>query len=483
MQHVLPSRSVCVAYHGMSIPLPLRSLYASQRCENVSETTPVKDSGFQSQVTTSSEVEMSAVCSAEGETLSLGGADRSRKTINRGFQGEKHCTSDASESATPPQPLDPATQPFPWTSVGRGRALKQHMSRIQSSVGRRQTDSTSSTSCSVDPTPSDACTITVSEAAAEPGCKAAGQIGSREAEASTDATNHLATVDQHLDRGLDLNTVCEGAAVPVNKVAEKVNEPACQDAPPHHVCHGLPTTECQTDETHSPTLPSPTLLLSTLLSPTPSSLAAKPAHDPTTPRSSRRSRISLAIQFRGVPTPPERRPNVSPIEKTTPPPDGDSLVLTASPGGVPGLAAIEGEVNCSGKVDSGGGEMAGDGLRGSASPALTQVSELEDCNLSDSLSLPESENEAVAREPHTPSPIGNNSSPLVDCGMDEKEAGGVVSSEDEEVEGVCEGVRMGRSAADIEKSIALHQRNTHRNRVCENLLEDGVLRKSSFSFI
>ena len=45
-------------------------------------------------------------------------------------------------------------------------------------------------------------------------------------------------------------------------------------------------------------------------------------------------------------------------------------------------------------------------------------------------------------------------------------AGNTVQSCDEDDEAESVGARMGRSSDELEKSIALHQRNIHRNRVC-----------------
>ena len=169
MQHVLPSRNACVAYRGMSIPVPAHTLCGAYRnpTHNIKpliaggkeiDGGSQQDSGF---ITTSSEVSgpgdsvAHSPCLVEERSLSCEGEEGEDKLI------ENDSTSGG-EVPTLRTVCEPNVVPLPphravpvvgaetcsvsrqsWSCVGRGRALHQLRSQMTCSVGRRQTASPS----------------------------------------------------------------------------------------------------------------------------------------------------------------------------------------------------------------------------------------------------------------------------------------------------------------------------------------------------
>ena len=524
MQHVLPSRSVCVAYHGMCIPLPATSLRgalsssmtdrrALQPVSSVVQGGP-KDSGCQSQLT-ASEVSYSGSVTTAAEPVGAGSNTGSQcgRGGKRGIsQTEEKCPSsseldrESSDSEVPPvlKPLtespsegsnrssfiatdgrsliavtestgervsprmsptvsskveDPESKRA-WVQAGRGRALKQFVSQLQLSppVGKSQTQSTSPNSvCGVQPK-AEAC------------------------------MNGLHLSPNTPEDSVSIPSLGEASICDENDAT--INDTSLQD-----VVLPTETTATAPDEIAiSPTQPREDSV--------PSSSVVRPATTTgsasrKTPKSSRKARVSLAIQFRGTCT-PHRSPALVAYQKPVPPPPektrepesglwlrkpsdfgpstsadknteiGDSCeaaqtnsldavqvnteddkpaTLEQQPGaGDPGERVLQQP----GAGDP--GERVLQELDDSQEDVLTQVSEMEECDL-DLDECCQLSNEG--REPSSPAASeGIVSTPL------RRE---VVSSDEEELDSA--GARMGRSADDVERSIAVHQRNIHRNLV------------------
>ena len=501
MQHVLPSRSVCVAYHGMSIPLPATSLRgalsssmterrALQPVSNVVQGGP-KDSGCQSQLT-ASEVSYGGSVTTAAEPVGAGSNTGSQcgRGGKRGVsQTEEKCLTsseldrESSDSEVPPvlKPLtesptvdsnrrsfiatdvltgcsliavaestgervSPRMSPTvsskvedreskrAWVQAGRGRALQQFVSQLQLSppVGKSQTQSTSPNSvCGVQPK-AEAC------------------------------MNDLHLSPNTPEDSVSLPSLGEASICDENDAT--INDTSLQD-----VVLPTETTATVPDEIAiSPTQPREDSV--------PSSSVVRPATttgsaNRKTPKSSRKARVSLAIQFRGTCT-PHRSPALVASQKPVPPPpektrepksclasqtnsldaaqvnteDDKPATLEQQPGaGDPGERVLQ--------------ELDDD--EDSQEDVLTQVSEMEECDL-DLDECCQLSNEG--REPSSPAASeGIVSSPL------RRE---VVSSDEEELDSA--GVRMGRSADDVERSIAVHQRNIHRNLVYI-IIHDDIL--------
>ena len=187
----------------------------------------------------------------------------------------------------------------------------------------------------------------------------------------------------------------------------------------------------------------------------PPSPAPTPVVTPTkerTPRTLRKSRISLAIQFKGVCPLPQGHCDTTSQRNTISANLMKPGYFTASPAEV---GSAEARVHCESKSSESGAQLLKDkdmeAEKSSSEGVLTQVSDdMGDYDI-------------VSEEPQS------LHASLKAEGEGEKEMmtervglSGEASSEGEELEGT----RMGRSAAQLEKSISLHQRTTHRNRVC-----------------
>ena len=515
MQHVLPSRSVCVAYHGMSIPLPATSLRgalsssmterrALQPVSNVVQGGP-KDSGCQSQLT-ASEVSYGGSVTTAAEPVGAGSNTGSQcgRGGKRGVsQTEEKCPTsseldrESSDSEVPPvlKPLtesptedsnrrsfiatdvltgcsliavaestaervsprmsltvsskDPESKRA-WVQAGRGRALQQFVSQLQLSppVGKSQTQSTSPNSvCGVQP----------------------------KAEACMN--------DLHLSPNTPEDSVSLpslGEASICNENDATINDTSLQD-----VVLPTETTATVPDEIAiSPTQPREDSV--------PSPSVVRPATTTgsasrKTPKSSRKARVSLAIQFRGTCT-PHRSPALVASQKPVPPPPektrepksclslrkpsdfgpstsvdknteiGDSCEAAQTNSLDAAHVNTEDDKSATLEQQPGAGDPGErvlqelDDDEDSQEDVLTQVSEMEECDL-DLDECCQLSNEG--REPSSPAASeGTVSSPL------RRE---VVSSDEEELDSA--GARMGRSADDVERSIAVHQRNIHRNLV------------------
>ena len=587
MQHVLPSRSACIAYRGMSIPLPVHSLYAphtnSTDCSfdgRKKETkTDGKDSGVESQITTTTVSSDGAThddedsvtsspsvvgCSTlggPGENGSVGGEANVQQDTCLGEEFPKPLASsgsqcDANKCPSPLLPLSMIDVPLPttavqWSHVGRGKTLQQ-VFKTCTSVGRGKTHNTfHRTSTGVGTVCGDTQISINSEricnvAQVEPD-HAVNDVKEGDSVACGNICHELLSMRTSGDTsevcmtcvGSDLrldsndqqsNTVDHKNQCHDNIIVDQYHDTVNQHCVTPDQYHDRPdhTVDQQHDVTS--TMPLPSL----------------PGLSPRIRKTPKRSKISLAIQFKGVCMPQpvnnnrdstklQAAPTLSPCEGditpgkgfTTPPVNEDttpsltstpmiakeqrvvhqaieSVLLTPSsspsPSSLPTTsvesAVYPKEVDCSSKVDDCQQKVMPEEVldfsKDSVSPeaVLTQVSEfgedkfiVEDdfivsLSLSDSDRSEDFKCEALPEDPNATIELACSHSHM-QCGMtcvppvdDVPHVNG--EDEDKEKEeggkgegGVSEGVvRMGRSDAEIENSITLHLRNTHRNRVC-----------------
>ena len=192
---------------------------------------------------------------------------------------------------------------------------------------------------------------------------------------------------------------------------------------------------------------------------------------PANPRPSRKSRISLAIQFKGVCSPPQPSHNDTNSTHTAAIKNMPSSQLLKpsdfvepEPAANESLASFSQASMCEGSVT---GEWSktlkvkGDGGSSDVEGMLTQESEGE-------------------RERESEAQVDSCTGSSCEYGGErgcEGESGDLCAAGDhgengelcasgESSEGEVEGPRMGLSSAQLEKSISLHQRSIHRNRVC-----------------
>ena len=209
------------------------------------------------------------------------------------------------------------------------------------------------------------------------------------------------------------------------------------------------------------TLQSPSCTAAPILTPSPGK----------TTRSPRKSRISLAIQFKGVCLSPQSVQEVGDKSTTTPWKSPGELALgrftaqqsttPTSSSGKTSTGDVEAKIQLHKNADVTLQTMkSGENERkfsssGSEDEVLTQVSEeeFEGCGPVSLSSMPPLLSDSSEGEREG------------EVGMKERVEFPDGVSSDEEGEGELEGARMGLTAAQLEMSISLHQRNTHRNGV------------------
>ena len=623
MQHVLPSRSACIAYHGMSIPLPVHSLYAphtnSTDCsfDGRKKTTKTdgKDSGVESQITTTTTSSDGATHDDEDSVTSspsvvgcstLGGTGENESVVgcctlggpgenesgggcctlggpgeNGSVGGEANVQQDTCLGEEFPEPLassdsqsdtkkcpSPSLPPLSmidvplpttavqWSHVGRGKTLQQ-VFKTCTSVGRGKTHNTfHRTSTGVGTVCGDTQISINSEricnvAQVEPD-HAVNDVKEGDSVACGNICHELLSMRTSGDTS-EVCMTCVGSDLRLDSNDQQSNtvdhKNQCHDniiVDQYHDTanqyHDTVNQHCVTpDQYHD--RPDHTVhqqhdVTSTMSLPSLSSLS------PQIKKTPKRSKISLAIQFKGVcmlqpvknnrdSTKLQAALNLSPCEGditpgkgfTAPPDTTPSLTFTpmiakeqrvvhqaiesvlpspsSSPSPLPTTsvesAVYPKEVDCSNKVDDCQQKVMPEEVldfsKDSVSPeaVLTQVSEfgedkfiVEDdfivsLSLSDSDRSEDFKCEALPEDPNATIELACSHSHM-QCGMTcvppvddvphvngedkdkEKEEGGKGEG------GVSEGVRMGRSDAEIENSITLYHRNTHRNRVCISII-------------
>lgn len=497
MQHVLPSRNVCVAYRGMTIPLPAPSLCGAFHKPLLTSKAPEggsKDSGFHSQCTTVSDVS----CNTDSVTTSpgLGGSQRKGDDHNdkdekmggeicdvnsdevdsdlkMSIDGESNagacwlgkCSSEMRPPHVSPGKVveTPVSSPV-WAGTGRGRLL---LSRLSPAVGSGLNDARMNIGVSAahgnGTTAQNHLRHSFSEDAKLDGSINAEPLGVAEVgiyddhlSCGTSATSSNPVGPQNENNDI-VNGEMERGAVSGMKYTSPVElvhnttdltclSVSCAEYDvllPDKQIEGQTTSEARTDKS----LPQgPEILTNT-----------SPAKTP--PRSLRKSKVSLAIQFKGgcslqSVTQRDASPSVMP----------QGAVLLKPSDFTLGVEAVKTE-GVTADVEVGGKEIemsdcAQDSVKdvekervceGSPEEVQTLVSDVKDfdqiCSLSRSDDSPEAKGEDTLQHQH------RYLSPAR-----------TLSSDEDVVE--CTEARMGRSANEMEKSIALHQRNIHRNRVC-----------------
>ena len=542
MQHVLPSRNVCVAYRGMTIPLPAPSLCGVFR-SSLREHKPLvvgsseiegspKDSGFQSQVASASELSAASPCRlTEAE-----GSKQANDHLIQSEQSEKHSigsrdeiqpTESAANSCTP-SPVSPvctssevtplrlssnskvtegSTPKQAWMSVGRGRALQQVVSQFTSPVGRTVvSESTQSTANDESGAIVERCIVPPLQSPSEADV-VDGSAGFQDTDTERDvATNEIHSLSPvHRSKAgspdMKVEVQCTGLE----------HKDGCNDGEDHtslsHALSDMVTAETKveatsdicTSEIQVPTMssviesrdsetPCPPLLVSAT-----HETCTPPHPHPHTPieKNPRSKRISLAIQFRGVCSPqsvqgggctstaqdtpctlgtsnitPASAVLLKPRDFISPSPSTSSEQQSNTRVKAKGMVANS-------EIDNFATEYVGSALepastfeeRDAQSP-LTQVSDTEDYgqDLSDSCALMgsgsnEEDRGTLGSIEHAQSEAQSQHHLLCSAASD-----AVQSCDEDEV--VSMGARMGRSTDELEKSIAVHQRNIHRNRVC-----------------
>lgn len=504
MQHVLPSRNVCVAYHGMTIPLPAPSLCGTFHkpllIGKVNER-GLKDSGFNSQATTVSEVS----CSTASVSTSPGGAGLcsrqwkgdERKEEEEKIQVEKcdksckiepaltysasacclsECISTETRYPTLLLPDKKAENPLSksvWAGTGRGRALQQFVSQL--------THRPAGISGAYDNGITDLrhCIKEAADAITRGGViKAEHMSAAEDVDISCGSSvTSSSPVDQPSE-----NIMIESRAVsdmkyedpasPVELMGESNNTTesvdimpssvSCAEFGPEKEIEEQITTPVRTDESQP--------LLSRSISHVPHNSVTK-----TPSRSSRKSKVSLAIQFKGTCTlqsvsQRDSLLTLRPLEET---PQGVMLCDLQSPSTRISEVAVKAE-EVAAEEDPEEMAMVSETPDHTEGPVKDVGKKREECELKDGESP-----EVSGVEDRGQGPIDSYALSGSDVEVDSLESRveetlglsghhlGLVrslSSDEDMVE--CAEARMGRGANELEKSIALHQRNIHRNRVC-----------------
>ena len=587
MQHVLPSRNVCVAYHGMTIPLPAPSLCGAFRNSMKEQKTFLtneaieggsKDSGFQSQITTASDVSCTGSVTTSLSGTAMGrcsdqkkGEDKLMQTGNcdTSLCGEVQpvlklptkCESNVANSSvcsptecthiteikTPPTLLSSKVVEEPlskqvWAHVGRGRALQQLVSQLTQSVGRSQASTADSVpsqmnsvasygSGSVSPdhpvhglrkTGLCADTLEKLDAVEEdvaiccnlenpaPFLVPPSPSGSCLSQADNDVSD---SVTAENGCGAVSDTKQEACSSPDELVVESNSSTELIDVIATVGCaksnRCSPEKQIEIETTHLVNevragVSQPPLSGNT-------SCAEKATYNTggKTPKSSRKAKISLAIQFKGICTPqlaPERA--TTSITKGTPCPHeyegrckapSGAVLLKPSDFAQLGPSSVSADKQLDRKecrvadvkneelmaqANSESEELATECTLGdlqlvrgvekkeerdveSPLSILTQVSEKEDYDQDLSFGQSGSDDKELEVDPPVARTELNEETLSLEHPRHLSPLSNLVLSSDEDVEESV-GSRMGRSADEIEKSIAHHQRNIHRNRVCEH---------------
>ena len=440
MQRGLPVRKVSIPYHGMTIPIPSNDSFYSPPSSNQTPQNMAESSTSQIQNTTSTEAK---VCKDLPAPI-----------------------SSVAHSQSPPKSA--------WVHTGRGRALQKLVSHGVV-VGRRQsaTPNSHTTGGIVSPPP-----LAVDLSEADPAIAA----GSEDDELALDTGN---AVNYDLDSGAhasDLDhdvrekIVPAGSAGPEGEPTVSAQTTAIADnhnsgtpaklSPSENIAKAevanAPAVETEAKSpppAESQSLQSPSCAGPPFLSPVSSA---------KTPRSSRKQRILLAIQFKGVCS---SSPSAQEFADTTTTQriSGDREYSLMSPSHFTPGKTLTGDADAKIHFIKDAGvaaeqlmkcKEAQHELRCSASPEVLTQDDFEDCGplclsptmppllINTDCSSEGSEGEREGREDF----------------LDSVSSAGGTSSDDGG-EGEREGARMGLSAAQLEEAISLHQRNTHRNRV------------------
>ena len=504
MHHVLPSRNVCIAYHGMTIPLPAQSLCGAYRNPvlpktpfagggRVNEEECVKDSGYQSQFTSSSD----SVSTHSGSMITppclVDSCSSGRKEDGNHQRTGQPVTGDHDTPRNPIPPSTPAidppvicpsslstspsvvvNRPMPrkdWVHVGRGRALQQLTSQITTTVGRGQTKSTCRVS-GPDTTSTGSVPSGDRPVGAEPcGCEADAPqcVGVEEAEekethsscSSPDSrcgSSHVQPADATADtRTADGRPPNVESSTVVTTIEEGTFSSNCDAMAPSETADNFNTTDVAPPTSHHN-------------QPQPSTCnTEQPVHtSPSrkTPSRSRKAKVCLAIQFKGT-CPPQPIPKGSstiltvndthkpllmkPGDFTSPTADAVTSAEKLERGDEKSetMAAQLGKDNVVASPQHEAGDTKSSGA------VFTQVSGDSDFARS------ESEIECTP----TRTAEGETLSSALRSRHCRRQKSSSESSDDEMEGGESGWAKLGRTTDEIEKSIAAYQRNAHRNQV------------------
>ncbi|CAI8051743.1 hypothetical protein GBAR_LOCUS28314 [Geodia barretti] len=461
MQRGLPVRKVSIPYHGMTIPIPCNNSFYSPPSSNQTAQNMAESSTSQLQNTTSTDTKAKV-------------GKNSPAPISSG-----------THSQSPPKSA--------WVHTGRGRALQKLVSHgVVGVVGRRQsaTQNSDRSGGIASPPP-----LAVDLSEADPAIAAGPEDDEPALDAGNADNNELDSgatgnaVNYDLDSGAhasDLDhderetIVPAGSAGPEGEptvstqttdIADNHNSGASAKLSPSENIAVVNAPAVETEAKSPPPAKS-----QSLQSP---SCAGQPFLSPVssakTPTSSRKSRISLAIQFKGVcssspsaqefaaTTTPQKvsedreytlmRPSHFMQQSITPPSSGKTL--TGDADAIIKDAGVAAELMKRKETQH--------ELRCSASQEILTQDYFEDCG-------------PLCLSPTMPPLLINTDYSNEDSEGQREEREDFLDSvsSDDGGEGEREGARMGLSAAQLEETISLHQRNTHRNRVEAKRIERRV---------
>ena len=467
MQHVLPSRNVCVAYHGMTVPLPVASLCSAlappakrSTCTKHPQLKAAKDPQLKAALCNGASVDGRLVNSdvendRDGEL---------REDKNEKWMEQQPCISEnrceqevALQSTAPADPkscvgvtseekksekaydcndmissspegglasVNGSSKVTMWSSVGRGKSLRQLVSTIKHNpgpIGKRH-PSLMSHHCSYVPT-------------------SQLEEGKKDPESLSPQTHEDTTTEEKMPLLIcadDEQTSTELSA-----------------------CAPLPMLQAQLGLASSPSLGDRDVRQD-----------KKENTVQNTSRSQRKPKVSLAIQFKGAATPVGLSPSeqihsVSPVGLMRPKDfeiqatsgkgrSGEMLNLTSSVDDQV-ISDDEGCLELDRKIDQGPKQLYTQDQRCNGSLEDRQIFPSQGNDGSDRVQKHNGEKREVSLQ------SSSENSTSISCSF----LSSLTSSSEDEL-GFVES-RLGRKTGDLEKSIAMHQRNIHRNQVCHTL--------------
>lgn len=533
MQHVLPSRNVCVAYHGMTIPLPAPSLCGAFHKPLLVSKAPQggpKDSGFHSQCTTASDVS----CNTDSVATSPGGGglcsgqmrgndqnekdekigskicdvscDEVQSNLEMSTDGEsnvgacwlsKHSKTRSPTHLSPGKVMESPVSSQVWAGTGRGRALQQFISRsptVGCGPGKARMNVGGSAAHSNDTTPQTDLRESFSKdteldafinieqlsAAKEEICDDHLSCGT-----SATSSSPVGPLNEKTD---SVNSEKESGVVSDTKYASPVELAGESNNTTESVTYSSVRSDVYLREKQIEG--QTTCLVNESRAEESQPLSPELTYDAekTPPRNSRKSKVSLAIHFKGAKkmtqrdaTPPPYPPECkgTPYSVVLLKPSDFTLQSSSARFKKPseivwGVETIEGEgvtadvelgrrvmlVDTEGETSDCAQDSVTDIEKESVCKGSQPlVSDVEDYDQHHMCSLSKSDVEVESPEAKGEETLGSMRHQHLYLSPERS-----LSSDEDMVE--CAEARMGRSADEMEKSIALHQRNIHRNRVC-----------------